>query len=397
MTDVHLLCDRLYDGVSPTFRNNQTIILRDGKILSIKERSHHDHLASNVIHVAIVSPGMIDIQINGAADTQFNFSPTPEALAKIAGGARQGGTAHILPTFITAHGQAYLNAIDAVRKAMVANTPGLIGIHLEGPFLSPKRPGIHDASAIRPLEEKDVSALEQQARNFPGIILLTLAPECQQPSYIERLAASGILLFAGHSEATQADLTNIHGATHLWNAMPAPASRAQGIISEVLGGEHLYAGIIADGFHVGKHALKMSIRAAADRLCLVTDAMMTLAGTSSGFDLDGRYISLADGRLTSADGTLAGAHIAMDTSLQSLIKLTSINEITALQMATINPARAVGLEGHLGRIIPGSSATLSLFDEHLSSIGVIVDRHIFLKADIDSVSAVTGTTSVAEP
>lgn len=379
MADILILCDRLYDGVAPTFLSNRTVVVRDGKILSVRATSNDDSLASNAMHVAIASPGMIDLQINGAADTQFNFAPSPKSLAQIAWGARQGGTAHILPTFITAHDQAYLNAIDAVRNAMTSGVPGLIGIHLEGPFLSPARPGIHDPSAIRPLDEDDVAALEQQARDFPGVMLLTLAPECQQPTHLERLAASGIVLFAGHSEATQAHLTRMRGATHLWNAMPAPTSRAPGIVSEVLGGDRLFAGIIADGFHVGEHALKMSVRSASDRLCLVTDAMMTLAGASSGFDLDGRYITLADGRLTSADGTLAGAHIAMDASVRTLIKLTGIDALTALQMATVNPARALGMENMLGRIASGCSATMSLFDENFSAIGVVAEGVLYLR------------------
>ncbi|MFK0383557.1 N-acetylglucosamine-6-phosphate deacetylase [Agrobacterium sp. NPDC090273] len=379
MTDILILCDRLYDGISPSFLGNQTIVVRDGQIRSVKATSDEDRLTGNAVRVAVASPGMIDIQINGAADTQFNFSPSPEALATIAWGARQGGTASILPTFITAHGQSYLDAIDAVRKAISSDVPGLIGIHLEGPFLSPARPGIHDPSAIRPLEDEDVFALEQQARDFPGVILLTLAPECQNASHLERLAASGIVLFAGHSEATQADLTKIRGATHLWNAMPAPTSRVSGIVSEVLGGNRLFAGIIADGFHVGEQALTMSVRSAADRLCLVTDAMMTLAGTSSGFNLDSRYISLADGRLTSADGTLAGAHIAMDTSLQTLIKLTGVDAVTALQMATVNPARALGVEERFGRIASGYSANLSLFDEHLNATGVVTQGNLLMR------------------
>jgi N-acetylglucosamine-6-phosphate deacetylase len=164
--------------------------------------------------------------------------------------------------------------------------------------------------------------------------------------------------------------------------MPPPTSRTPGIVSEVLGGDRLFAGIIADGFHVGEHALKMSVRAAADRLCLVTDAMMTLSGTSSGFDLDGRWISLADGRLTGEDGTLAGAHIAMDTSVQKLVELTGIDAVVALQMATLNPARALEMENVLGRIVPGSLATMSLFDEHLSAVGVMTEGHLLMRGSV---------------
>lgn len=380
MSDLVILCDQLYDGISSSLRENQKITVRDGKILSVSTISDDDLSKPVSIHVPIASPGMIDIQINGAADTQFNFTPTAEAIEKISWGARQGGTTHILPTFITAHGKVYLQAIAAARQSIQNGISGIIGIHLEGPFLSPARPGIHDPSAIRPLEEDDVVALEREARDFPGIILLTIAPECQKPSYLKRLSTSGIILFAGHSEAAMADLTYIQGVTHLWNAMPAPTSRNPGLISEVLGGDRLYAGIIADGFHVGEHALKMSIRAAADRLCLVTDAMMTLAGSATGFDLSGRYISLNNDRLTSAGGTLAGAHIAMDISLQNVMRLADIDLLTALKMATYNPACALGLNNNLGCIEAGHMASISFFDENLNSTGVTVNGKLMLRS-----------------
>ncbi|GAA0604126.1 hypothetical protein GCM10008943_19560 [Paenochrobactrum glaciei] len=169
--------------------------------------------------------------------TQFNFTPTAEAIEKNSWGARQDGTTHILTTFIAAHGKVYLQAIAAARQSIQNGISGITGIHLEDPFLSPARPGISDPSAIRPLEEDDVVALKRKARDFPGIILLTIAPECQKPSYLKRLSTSGIILFAGHSEAAMADLAYTQDATHLWNAMPASTSRNPGLISEVLGGD----------------------------------------------------------------------------------------------------------------------------------------------------------------
>jgi N-acetylglucosamine-6-phosphate deacetylase len=374
-----VLCDKLYDGLSDTFLSNQTIAISEGKIVALHPTMKQDYLQPNVLCAAVVSPGMIDIQINGAADTQFNFTPTPSALAKIAWGARQGGTTHILPTFITAEGRAYRQAIHAVKEAIESGVKGLLGIHLEGPFLSPSRPGIHPPAAIRPMDEEDVAILIEEARDFPGVILLTLAPEYQNPSYLEQLAQNGIVLFAGHSQASVQHLTHMRGVTHLWNAMPGPSSREPGIISEVLGGDRLYAGIIADGIHIGAHALTMSVRSAQKRLCLVTDAMMTLAGTLSGFEIEGRAISLADGRLTSAEGTLAGAHIAMDASLQRLMSLTGIDEGAALQMATRNPAKALQLGDSFGRVEIGDLANLSLFDSDYNALGIVLEGDIHLR------------------
>ncbi|MBP7241144.1 N-acetylglucosamine-6-phosphate deacetylase [Amaricoccus sp.] len=371
MTETLILADRLYDGVRPELQPDRAVVIRDGTVVALRPATDADRATPGAIRAAIAAPGMIDIQINGAADTQFNFEPTAAAIARIARGARQGGTAHILPTFITAHGQAYLTALAAARQAIEAGAPGVIGVHLEGPFLSPARPGIHDRTAIRPLAEADVAALEREAASFPGVILLTLAPECQEPERLRRLSDAGIILFAGHSEAKAEHLERISGATHLWNAMPGPASRATGIVSEVLGGDRLFAGLIADGHHVRPHALRMSVRAAADRLCLVTDAMLTLAGTIQSFDLDGKLIKLADGRLTGQDGTLAGAHIAMDESLRNLVDLAGMDLVGALRMGSTNPARALRLDHELGRIAPGTRASISLFDEALSTLAVI--------------------------
>ena len=379
MRETLILAEKLYDGIAQAFMDDHAIMLRDGRIVGVRATTEADWQNHDAIRVAIAAPGMIDLQINGAADTQFNFDPTPGGIARIAAGAREGGTAHILPTFITARGKAYLDALGAVRQAMNDREPGIVGIHLEGPFLSPARPGIHDPAAIRPLSEDDVAALEREARDFPGSILLTLAPECQEPSHLVRLAAAGIILFAGHSEARAEHLGLMRGATHLWNAMPGINSRIPGIVSEVLTGNRLFAGLIVDGHHVGRHALGISLNAAADRLFLVTDAMLTLAGTTRGFELHGRKITLSDGRLTGDDGTLAGAHIAMDHSVRNAVSLVGLDPTAALRAATVTPARALGQEDTLGKIAAGLVASVSLFDHSLNSIGVVIEDRVFMK------------------
>lgn len=374
MTETLILAARLYDGVTQAFQSDRAVVMRDGKVADIRAVSDADRQNPAAIHAAVAAPGMIDIQINGAADAQFNFDPTPATLAQMAAGAREGGTAHILPTFITAPGRDYALALAAVRQAMADDTPGIAGIHLEGPFLSPARPGIHDPSAIRPLDPEDVALLEREAKDFPGPILLTLAPECQDPAHLDRLSDAGIILFAGHSEARPEHLGRVRGVTHLWNAMPGIASRTAGIISETLVRDRLFAGLIVDGHHVGADTLALSLRTASDRLCLVTDAMLTLAGRSQEFRLHGRRITLSGGRLTGEDGTLAGAHVAMDESVRNIIAMTGIDPLVALRMATVIPARALGCEERLGQIVVGRPASISLFDDAFHSTGVVFDR-----------------------
>ena len=316
----------------------------------------------------IAAPGFIDLQINGAADVLFNDDPSVAALDRIAAGARQGGTAHLLPTFITAPGQDYRRAMAAVRAAIAADRPGILGLHLEGPFLSPRRPGIHDPAAIRPLAAADVEALTAP---FPGPLLLTLAPEEQAPDDLARLDRAGVILFAGHSEARADCIGPARGATHLWNAMPPAAGREPGIVGAVLD-RGLYAGIIADGHHVDWANIRIAARLLPDRLCLVTDAMPTLAGRRDSFELHGRTIRLAGGRLTDAGGTLAGAQVAMDQAVAGMVRHGGLGLGQALHMASGNPAAALR-QADLGHLDPGARASVTLLGADLSACGVIVD------------------------
>jgi N-acetylglucosamine-6-phosphate deacetylase len=322
--------------------------------------------------VDVLAPGFVDCQINGGGGVLFNAAPTPETLATIALAARRGGTAHLFPTFITAPGTDYTRALDAVAEAIASGVPGVVGVHREGPFLSPRRPGIHPPHHIRPLAAGDVARLTAYAHP----LLLTLAPEEATPAQFRALAAAGVRLFAGHSEATaeeiaEAEAAGLVGATHLWNAMSQLAGRAPGCVGAVLASNGLMAGIIADGQHVHPVNLRLAARAMGTRLFLVTDAMATLGSDLTAFDLYGTPVTLAEGRLAGPDGTLAGAHLAMDEAVRNMVAL-GVAEAEALDMASGRPARAAGLTD-LGRIAPGARASLTVLREDLQAQAVIVD------------------------
>lgn len=360
--------DRVFDGRGDAPLHDHVIEMSGGRITALRPARAGDPPPL----AAIAAPGFIDMQINGAADVQFNFDPTPGALARIAAGARQGGTAHLLPTFITAPGCDYLRAMDAARQAIAQRVPGVLGVHLEGPFLSPRRPGIHDPKAIRPMDQGDLAALTE---DFPGILLLTLAPEEQPEGFIERLTHAGVVVFAGHSDARCDQTVGLRGATHLWNAMSQLTGREPGVVGAVLSGD-LFAGIIADGHHVAWPNVRLAVRVMPDRLCLVTDAMLTLAGTATEFALHGVTIRLADGRLTDAGGTLAGAHIAMDQCVANMVAHGGAGLAAALRMASGNVARALGITD-LGWLGPGARASVTLLDQGLQAQGVVVDGQLF--------------------
>lgn len=371
---LRLLARTLYDGTGGPPQKDIIVEIKDGRFSRIAPFRRGAHGGDLPDH-AIVTPGLIDIQINGANDVQFNDEPTPEALRQIAVGAERGGSAWILPTFVTAPGRNFQTAIDAARAAITARVPGILGLHLEGPFLSPHRPGIHEREAIRKIDEADIAALSAP---FPGPLLLTLAPEEAPEGAIRKLTENGVIVFAGHSAATfavmQAALRDgLTGATHLFNAMSQVLGREPGVAGSVLGSDHLFAGIIADGHHVHWNNVKLAIRLMPDRLCLVTDAMCTLAGTRREFVLHGETIRLADGRLTNSDGTLAGAHVAMDQCIRNVVERGLAPPELAVRMASHNPAAALGLADQLGSIQLGQIGCCSTFDAAWTPTGVIRD------------------------
>lgn len=365
----------LHDGVSDMPLQDMLVEIAQGRITGLRPATAEGARQAGALMADVVAPGFIDLQINGANDTQFNFDPSVAALERIAAGARRGGTAHLLPTFITAPGQDYRRAMSAVAEAIAQGVPGILGLHLEGPFLSPARPGIHDPAAIRRMEADDLAALTAP---FPGKLLLTVAPEELPPGYLAALVKAGVIVFAGHSAGSAEQITlaaaqGLRGATHLFNAMSQMTGREPGVVGAVLGSDSLFAGIIADGHHVDATNLRIAARLMPDRLCLVTDAMLTLAGTQDRFMLNGAEIRLEAGRLANAEGRLAGAHIAMDACLRHMQSAAGVSAGHALRMASTNPARALGCADGLGTLRPGGRAALSLLDRDLHSIGVVLD------------------------
>jgi N-acetylglucosamine-6-phosphate deacetylase len=370
---VWIAARRLFPGGGLPPEKDRVIEVAGGRILSVRSRAEAPRDVVLRDH-EIVAPGFVDLQINGGGGVLFNDAPTVATVERIARAARKGGTAHILPTFITAEGAAYAHALAAVEDAMAGGVPGCLGVHLEGPFLSPSRPGIHPARHIRPMTEEDADRIGA----FPHPCLLTLAPEEAEARLIERLIASGVTVFAGHTEATAEEMVRaadlgLSGVTHLWNAMSQLQGRAPGAVGATLTDPRLCAGIIADGLHVHPLNLRLAANAMGDRLFLVTDAMPTLGAEIDAFDLSGVAVRLEAGRLVSPGGTLAGAHLAMDEAVRNMVSLAGVPVADALDMASGRPARVLGLGEALGRITPGFRASLACLHGDLRTVAVMVD------------------------
>ncbi|MEK9962442.1 MAG: N-acetylglucosamine-6-phosphate deacetylase, partial [Rhodobiaceae bacterium] len=240
----------------------------------------------------------------------------------------------MLPTFITAPGTGYTAALDAVAAW---DGPEIPGIHLEGPFLSSAKPGIHPREAIRRMKEDDVARLTAFAEVFSGRLLLTLAPEEADPAHLERLNAAGIILFAGHSQATGSQIAEaaevgLCGVTHLFNACSQISARDPGVVGMALTDSRLVAGIIADGHHVDPDNLALAARMMAGRLCLVSDTMPTFGSAMGAFSIGGRQVRLVDGRLQAEDGTLGGAHLGLDEAVRTMVLQAGVSLAAALDM-----------------------------------------------------------------
>ncbi|WP_156679654.1 N-acetylglucosamine-6-phosphate deacetylase [Sphingomonas profundi] len=308
----------------------------------------------------VLAPGFIDTQVNGGGGVLFNDAPTVETIARIGAAHRRFGTTGFLPTVISDDPAVVDRAVAAVAQAIAQGVPGVLGIHIEGPFLNVARKGIHRADKIRPLDESGIAEL---TRPTGGVTMATLAPERTTPATIARLADAGVVVMAGHSDATYAEASaaiaaGMAGATHLFNAMSQLGNREPGMVGAILDHDGLVSGIIVDGRHVSPATLRVALRArpTADFM-LVTDAMPSVGGPKA-FDLQGRAIRVEDGVCVDDRGVLAGSDLDMAAAVRNAIALLGLGEAEALTMAAASAARLLRLDHRLGRIAPGSQADL---------------------------------------
>jgi len=309
----------------------------------------------------LLLPGFIDVQVNGGGGRLFNDDPSVETISIMAAAHRRFGTTGLLPTLISDNFSVIERAIAAVDAAIDSGVPGVLGIHIEGPFLSRSRRGIHLASMLQPFDDLFVEAL-CSARH--GRTLVTVAPECITPEQIGRLVEGGVIVSAGHSDARYEIVraaidAGMTGFTHLFNAMSQLTNRAPGMVGAALEDSRTYAGIIIDGHHIHPATFRVGLNAkGVDRLMLVTDAMPTVGAASDEFMLQGRAIRLEGDRLVSEEGVLAGSTLTMVAAVANAIEQGRIGLEDAVRMASTTPAHFLSLAGETGAIEPGLRADL---------------------------------------
>lgn len=356
--------------------SGQALLLQGRKIAGLTpEAEIPDGFERKVLNGGYLVPGFVDLQVNGGGGVLFNNAPTAETLHRMAEAHAQIGATSILPTLITDRPDIVNQAVDAVKQAIRNGIAGIAGLHLEGPHLARSRKGAHDSSLIRPMTEADCRHLMQAARELP-VLKITVAPESVSTDQIRNLTKVGVLVSLGHTDAGFADCQRAAEAgarcvTHLFNAQSQMGNREPGTVGAALALGQLSAGLIADGIHVHPASLRNAIAAKAGpgRLFLVSDAMATAGSGIDSFVLNGREIRRSGDRLTLPDGTLAGAHLPLATSVRNVMEMADIPAGTAIDMATRIPADLIG-QPQLGRLEPDAFADVLHLDTGLQLIRV---------------------------
>ncbi|HWJ74398.1 MAG TPA: N-acetylglucosamine-6-phosphate deacetylase [Kaistia sp.] len=376
MTRLTAYCGaEVFDGTRR--RGDVAVLVADGHVAGLVGPGELPENAERIaLGGGLLAPGFVDLQVNGGGGALLNEVTTVEGVRTICAAHARFGTTALLPTLITDTPQVTDAAIAAVREAIDIGVPGCLGMHIEGPHLSIARKGAHDPKLIRPMEEAD---LERLVATGIDHVITTVAAETVPPAQIARLAAAGLTVSIGHSDASYemaraAFSAGARGVTHLFNAMSQLGHRSPGLVGAALEAGDVWCGLIADGFHVHPGAIDTALRAKAApaRLYLVTDAMSTVGSDLPSITLNGRKITRGGGKLTLDDGTLAGSDLDMITALRFMIDQVGIPRDEALRMASLYPAMFLGIDRTHGRIAPGARADFVHLAPDLGVRGVYI-------------------------
>jgi N-acetylglucosamine-6-phosphate deacetylase len=367
-TTVAISAPSIFDGAR--FLREHCVIIQSGTVTQLlPAQDCPRELDLVALANGTLAPGLVDLQVNGGGDLMFNNNPCETTLATMLQAHRATGTTAMMPTLISDTRARQEEAVAAVRAARASGNAGILGIHLEGPHFDPARHGAHRADMIRKITSGDITWLCSLADLR---VILTLAPEHAEPGQIRTLAASGIHVCAGHTNASHRQMLSalaegLEGVTHLFNAMSPLTAREPGAAGAALQEDALWAGIIADGHHVHPANIRLAHKCKpAGALVLVTDAMATVGGRKTTFPLYGEAVTARDGKLVNAAGVLAGSAIGMIDAVGYAAGTVGIPLEECLRMASLYPAAILGLDDRLGRIAMGYRADLVHFDDRFA-------------------------------
>lgn len=361
---------RIFDG--EVLWQEHALLTAEGRVIEIVPQAEIP-AEYEVKHAGgcLLAPGFVDLQVNGGGGVLFNNSPNAEAIRTICKAHAGYGTTSVMVTLITDHDTIREQALQAGRDAAQTGIAGYLGLHLEGPHLALARKGTHDPALIRPMTERDLDVLLQNAGSF-GQQLITVAAESVTAEQVRQLHEAGYIVSLGHTDMTADEASAYADAgasmvTHLFNAMSQLGNRMPGLVGAALEDGRLSCGLIADGFHVDPVSMSIALRAknGPGRVFLVTDAMSTIGTSDDGLQLNGRQIYRRNGRLTLGDGTLAGADIDMLSCVRFVHQKLNLPLVEALRMAARYPAEAIGAD-RKGQLKHGFDADFVILDPLLN-------------------------------
>jgi len=372
-----LVNGRIYSGHQ--ILDNHAVVIANGRIDRVIPR---ESLPADVeqrdVSGAIIAPGFIDLQLNGCGGVQFNDdidALSVETLEIMQRANEKSGCTSFLPTLITSSDELMQRAIETMRAYLQKHQHQALGLHLEGPWLSKAKKGTHNPALIR---LPDAALVQYLCENADVITKVTLAPENAGSDVIRQLTEAGIIVSAGHSNATYEEAkagfsAGISFATHLYNAMPTFAGREPGLIGALFDSPDVYCGIIADGLHVHYANVRNAKRIKGDKLILVTDATAPAGAAISEFIFAGKTIYYRDGLCVDENGTLSGSALTMIEAVQNSVEHVGIALDEALRMASLYPALPMGVEKQLGSIEAGKIANLTVFTRDFKIIKTFVN------------------------
>ncbi len=322
-----------------------------------------------------LSPGFIDLQLNGCGGVMLNDDITAETMHIMHKANLKSGCTSFLPTLITSSNEDMCSAISAARDYQNQYQNHSLGLHLEGPYLNVAKKGIHNVNFIRSSDEEMINLI---CTNADVIAKVTLAPELNNPEHIRRLKAAGIVVSIGHTNATYKEArkgfeAGVSFATHLFNAMTPMVGREPGVVGAIYDTPDVYAGIIADGFHVDYANIRIAHKIKGDKLVLVTDATAPAGANMDHFIFVGKKVYYREGKCVDENGTLGGSALTMIEAVKNTVEHAGIALEEALRMATLYPASAIGVEDRLGRIRTGMVANLTIFDRDFNVKATVVN------------------------
>jgi len=314
----------------------------------------------------ILSPGFIDLQVNGGGGKLFNNSPDKESLNTIISAHQYFGTTSIMPTVISDSLNILQKCTDTISNE-INNNHSLLGIHIEGPFFNVKYRGVHQNQYINTINASYLNLFETLDK-FP--VMLTLAPECISIKQLKHLKSLGFKILAGHTDANYDQLEEavkygLDGFTHLFNAMGQISAREPGVVGSAFDFDETSASIIVDLHHVHPSLINLSFKQKPKgKLFFVSDSMATINHGEPSFELYDEVVSESNGRIINSEGKLAGSSITQIDAIKNAYQKCSIPLESAISMATLYPAEYLGVSDYIGQLKKGYRADLAHFDSN---------------------------------